>query len=208
MQRLADRGGRDRPQQIDLCVLLRAGREWVEPHTATGGQRDRPHADRVTERAVLTLDIEHERSAPEQQHPPEQRLDQRALALPELADHDRVGVVQRTLLVEHPGVEAEGSAAGVAADERAPAPESAARGERVDRLGVSCGHAVSRTCGAHRRPRASGSVNLNASACWPYMRCSSSRARAAWPWTSAHARRSSPSSRPLTVTNPARRTSP
>ena len=61
---------------------------------AAGDERDRPHADGVAQRAVLALDVEHERPAAEQQHPPQQRLDQRALALAELAEHDRVGVVQ------------------------------------------------------------------------------------------------------------------
>ena len=48
---------------------------------------------------------------------------------------------------------------------------------------------------------------MNASACWPYIRCSSRRARAACSWTSEQARRRSSRSRPETVTNPASRTS-
>ena len=208
LQRLADRCRRDRAQQIELGVLLGPCRKRVEPNAVARRQRDRLHPQRAAERPVFAFDVEHERPAPEQQHAPEQGLDQRALALTELADHDRVWVVEDALVVEHPRVEAEGAAAGVPPDERTAAAESATGRERVDRLCMPRGDAMGGAGGAHRSPLASGNVKLNASACWPYMHRSSSRARAACRWISAHARRSSPSSRPLTVTKPARRTSP
>src|SRR5207248_7260973 len=60
----------------------------------------------------------------------------------ELAEHDRIRVVEDASRVEDPGVVAERTSAGVAADERPLATEPARRHERVDRLGVPGGGAV------------------------------------------------------------------
>jgi hypothetical protein len=163
----ADRRGRDRTQQLDLCVLLRASGERVDPHPAARDKGDRLDAGGPTERTVFALDIEHERTPAEQQHPPQERLDQRALALAQLAQHDRIGIVEGAPLIQGPGIEAEGATVPISADVHPIAAESAARRERVDRLGVTGRQPVRRSCGsdAHRSPRAKGSVNVNASAC-------------------------------------------
>ena len=67
-QRLADRGHRHRPEQLELRVLFRARGERVEPHRAARLERNGLHAQRLAQRAVLPLDVEHKRPAAEQQH--------------------------------------------------------------------------------------------------------------------------------------------
>ncbi len=74
-QRRLERGLRHRSEQLELAVLVRARRQRVEPHPAAGDERDRRHPVRLAQRPVFALDVEHERAAPEQQHPPHQRLD-------------------------------------------------------------------------------------------------------------------------------------
>ena len=159
-QRAADRGHRHRPQQLELGVLLGARGERVQPDPAARLERHRPDADRGAQRAVLALDVEHERAPAEQEHPPQQRLDQRALALPELAEHDRVRVVERPVAVQDPRVVTERPAAGVAADEHAAAAEAAGGDERVDGLRVPGRAAVAGPLGgtsSAAAPRAHGS---------------------------------------------------
>ena len=107
------------------------------------------------------------------------------LPWPSLPSTIAFGSSSAPVAVQDPRVVTERAAARVPADEHAAAAE-AAGGRRTGRSparGGSCsdGRAARR---AHRSPRHSGSVNVNASACWPYMRCSSRRARAACSWIS------------------------
>ena len=122
---IADRRRRHRPQQIHLSVLLRTRPERVEANPGAGDQRDRPDTTGIAERAVLSFHIEDERPASEQEHPPQQRLDERALALPERAEHDCIRVIKVSSFVQHPRVEAERPAVRVAADEGPPPAEAA-----------------------------------------------------------------------------------
>src|ERR1700722_13337498 len=106
-------------------MLLGPGGERVQPYAAARPQRDRADSDGFAEGAVLALDVEDERAPAEHQQAPEQRLDERALALAELAEHDRVRVVERPVRVQRPGVVTERRARGIAPDEHASAAETA-----------------------------------------------------------------------------------
>ena len=163
----------------------------------------------LAQRTVLALDVEHERAPAEQQHPPQQRLDQRALALPELAEHDHVRVVEQAVAVQDPRVVTERAAARVASDEHAPAAEPAGRHERVDRLRVARRAAVPRALARSitqppaQRQRERERLGLLRRTSGAARAGPARRARAPQRRRAAGRRRS----RPETVTKPARRTS-
>jgi hypothetical protein len=152
-QRPPERGHGDSAQQVKLRMLLGTGGERVEPDCPARLERHGLDADRCAQRAVLALDVEDERTAAEQEHPPQQRLDERALALAELAENDRVRIVERAVAVQDPGVVTEGPAGCVSADEHATAAESAGGHERVDGLRVPGRAPMPGPLGGHRRPR-------------------------------------------------------
>ena len=120
------------------------GVERVQANGTTGVQRHGPDAPCAGQVAVLALGIHHPRPAAEDRLPPEKGLDKGALAPADLAEDDHVRVRHHAGRVELEGIEHEGAAEQVVADDDAASTQSRLGDERVRRAEVARGDLVGR----------------------------------------------------------------
>ena len=119
--------------------MLGTGIERVEPDGPARSQGHRAHTPGRRQVAVLTLGVDHPGPATEDGLAPQEGLDERALAPTDLAEDHHVGVGHDPLRVELEGIEDEGSAQQVVADDDAPLAQSRFGNERVRRAEVARG---------------------------------------------------------------------
>ena len=157
----------------------RSGSSGLSRMPDPGAMRSGIGAARRGQRPVLALRVDHPGLAAEDLLAPQEGLDEARLAPPDLAEDQHVGIGQHAGAVQLPRVVAERPAEQIPADVGAPTAEAALGHERIGGLEVGRGGPVGRRR-RHASPRASGSVHVNASSCWPYSRRSSR-----WAWDAA-----------------------
>ena len=172
-ERSTEAGAGQRRQQLHLPAqgsartveCFRARVERVEPNRPPGSQRHRPHTPGRRQVAVLPFGIDHPGSPAEHGLPPQEGLDERALAPADLAEDDHVRVGHHALVIELEGVEHEGAAQQVVADDHAALSQPRLGDERVGRPEIPRRHLMGRHPGPARRtdhvnPRPSGNVQV------------------------------------------------
>ena len=144
---------------------LGAAVERVEPDGPARPQRHRAHAPRVGQVAVLPLRVDDPGPPSEHGLTPQEGLDERALAPPDLAEHHHVRVGHDAGRVELEGVEDERAPEQVVADDHAPLAQARLGDERVRRTEVARRHLVRRQL-RHALPHA-GERSGDPPARWP-----------------------------------------
>src|SRR6266545_3289752 len=132
----------DRPQQRQATRATDGWVEGVEPEVPAAQEPDRGHPERRAEPVVLALDVGDQGDVAEQGLPVQVQLDQAALAVADVPEHQHVGSVELAGLIEAERVEPEHAPQRVTADDRPRGIERCVGEERVDGLGVAGGAAI------------------------------------------------------------------
>ena len=169
------RGQKLAPRSGHLLGVHPDGRvEGVQPDPTTGTERDRLAAPGAGQWPVLALGVDHPCPAAEHGLSPQVGLHERALAPADLAEHDHVGVGDRSGPVQLERVVREGATQQVPSHQHAAAAEAGLGGKRVGGPEMASGGLVGgeRHGGIVRRrrqasPRPRGSVHAKARAWSP-----------------------------------------
>ncbi len=127
-----------------VCLVVRSGVERVQPDGTAGTQRHRPDTPGIGQVGVFALGVDDPGPAAEDGLSPQERLDEGALAPPDLSEHDHVRIAHHSRGVELERVEDERATEQVVTDDDAPLAQARLGDEGVRRPEVPRGHLVGR----------------------------------------------------------------
>src|SRR6266540_1914901 len=170
-------GEASRCQASSWTTMRRTPSARVQPEMPATHEADRGHPERRAQAVVLAFDVGDQRHVAEQRLPIQVELDQAALAVANVPQHQHVGAAEPAGLIQPERIEASHAIQRVTPDDHPAGVQRGVSHERVDGLGVpgraAVGSAVGPSLVPHQRllcsstPRASGRVQVNAWACWP-----------------------------------------